>query len=54
MYDILINTATVRDTPTEIPTIVIIMVNFVLRNQPATESKGKTSQNTCSTQPQPF
>lgn len=34
MYHILKNTVTIRDIPTKIPTIVIIMVNFVLRNQP--------------------
>lgn len=38
----------------KVPIIVIVVVNLVLRNQPTTESQGKTFQNMCSTQPQPF
>jgi len=38
----------------KVPITVIVVVYLVLRNQPTTESQGKTFQNMCSTPPQPF
>lgn len=38
----------------KVPITVIAVVNLVPRNQPTTKSQGKTFQNMCSTQPQPF